>query len=194
MAASQVLNERVPLDHDARGPVGSQPTHRPQPGFEPAVITLVPVVLTLPSVMERRRDQLIDHAGQRRRTVGDRPQDGDLHVRLTGKPLVPHAMPARAGRLSQLGGEALNPPVQRDVIHLDSALNEQFLQVPVGQPVAQGTDTRITSEGNRNPANTENLDLVNAAYLLRLIETPSPNRCDPSMQQCPFGHPHTSPW
>ncbi len=84
----------LPLDHYTRGPVGSQPAHRPQPGFEPAVITLAPVVLTLPSVMERRRDQLINHAGQRRRTVGDRPQVGDLHVCLTGKHTGP---PRNAG-------------------------------------------------------------------------------------------------
>ncbi len=72
VTTSQVLNERMPSDHETRGPVCLQPAHRPKPGFEPAVITLAPVVLILPSVMERRRDQLIDHVSQRRCTVGAR--------------------------------------------------------------------------------------------------------------------------
>ncbi len=157
VTTSQVLNERMPPDHDTRGPDRPQSPHRTKTYLQPAVITLAPVVLILPGVMEGRRDQLVDHMGECRCAVGDHldrqpmrgqrggeelpgrsdiapgghvhinhltvlvcgpvhipPQASDLHVRLTGKPPVPHAMPAWAGRLGQLGSEALHPPVQRE--------------------------------------------------------------------------------
>ncbi len=38
MTTSQVLNERMPPDHDTGGVVGLQPAHRPKSGFEPSVI------------------------------------------------------------------------------------------------------------------------------------------------------------
>ena len=74
MATAQVLDERVPADHDARRPVGLQSPHRPQAGFEPAVVGLAAVVLILAGVVERRRNQLVDHVRQRRSPIGD-----DLH-------------------------------------------------------------------------------------------------------------------
>ncbi len=44
VTTSQILNERVPPDHDTRGPVCLQPAHRPQTCLQPGVITLAPVV------------------------------------------------------------------------------------------------------------------------------------------------------
>lgn len=44
MASVQVLDERMPSDHDDRGPISLQSAHRPQPGLEPAVVGLAPVV------------------------------------------------------------------------------------------------------------------------------------------------------
>ena len=43
----------------------------------------------------------------------------------------------RAGRIDELGREGLHPPVDRDVIDLDAAFGQQFLDVAVGQSVAQ---------------------------------------------------------
>jgi len=53
--------ERMASDHDVRRSVGLQSTHWPQPGLEPAVIGLAPVILVLTGVVERGRDQLVDH-------------------------------------------------------------------------------------------------------------------------------------
>jgi hypothetical protein len=46
-------------------------------------------------------------------------------------------VPGWASSLNELGCEGLHPPVDRDVIDLDAALGEQFLDVAVGQAVAQ---------------------------------------------------------
>lgn len=67
MAASEVLDERVPSDHDARRSIGLQAAHRPQPGLEVAVVGLAPIVLVLPGVVERPRDQVLDQVRQGRR-------------------------------------------------------------------------------------------------------------------------------
>jgi hypothetical protein len=47
--------------------------------------------------------------------------------------------------------------VDRDVVHLDTPLGEEFLDVAVGQPEAQyqRTASTITSAGKRKPAKTE---------------------------------------
>ncbi len=120
--------------------------------------------------MERRRDQLIDHIGERRCTVGDHldrrpvrglgggvepsrrsdiPLAGHVHIdhltvlvcglvytyrptpaALTYVSPVNHRSPTKCRRgrprLGQLGIKALNPPVQREAIHLDAALGEEF--------------------------------------------------------------------
>jgi hypothetical protein len=43
------------------------------------------------------------------------------------------------------------------MVDLDSPLSQEFFEVPVGKSVAQyhRTATRMTSGGNRNPANAE---------------------------------------
>jgi hypothetical protein len=46
-------------------------------------------------------------------------------------------VPPRPGGLDELRREALNPPVDGDVIDQDAALGEQFLYIAVGQAVAQ---------------------------------------------------------
>ena len=46
-------------------------------------------------------------------------------------------MPAEPRRLNELRCEPLDPPVDGYVIDGDAALGEQFLDVPVGQSVAQ---------------------------------------------------------
>src|SRR3954468_4132133 len=59
-----------PPDHHARRPMGLKPAHRPKPRFEPTVGALDTVVLVLAGVVQRGRDQLLDHIRQRRRPVG----------------------------------------------------------------------------------------------------------------------------
>ena len=44
---------------------------------------------------------------------------------------------ARSGRVDQCGSEALHPPVQGDVIDLDAALGEEFLEIAVRQSVSE---------------------------------------------------------
>jgi hypothetical protein len=44
---------------------------------------------------------------------------------------------AEPGGIGEQGREALHPAVDGDVIDLDAALGEQFLNVPVGQAEAQ---------------------------------------------------------
>ncbi len=71
MAAPQVLDKRVPSDHDARRSVGLQSTHRPQPGLQSAVVAFTSIVLILPSVVEGGGDQFVDHVRQGWGAIGD---------------------------------------------------------------------------------------------------------------------------
>ncbi len=65
------------------------------------------------------------------------PHSGDLDVGLVDEPPIPDGAPARTGRVDQLRSELLDPPVQGHMVHLDAALGEDLLQVPVGQSVPQ---------------------------------------------------------
>ena len=61
MAAPEVLHERVTTNDHAGGSVTFEAAHRSQSRLEPAVIRFDPIVRVLLDVMERRRDELIDH-------------------------------------------------------------------------------------------------------------------------------------
>ncbi len=65
VTASQVLDERVTADHDRRGPVRSQTSHRAKPRVESPVIALDPVVRILRGVVERVGERFVDNAQQR---------------------------------------------------------------------------------------------------------------------------------
>ena len=67
------------------------------------------------------------------------PLAGDLHVRLIDEPPVTRSVAAWPGRLDELRSEALDPAVDDDVIHGDSALGQQFLHITVGQAIPQVT-------------------------------------------------------
>ena len=71
VASAKVLYERVTTDYDRRSPVGLEAAHRSQPGFESAVVALDAVVPVLLGVVERVRDQLLDHRLQCLGQVGD---------------------------------------------------------------------------------------------------------------------------
>jgi hypothetical protein len=59
VAAAKILDERVPSGDDPRGPVALQAAHRPQPGFQPAVVGFYRVVGVPLGDVQRRRDQLV---------------------------------------------------------------------------------------------------------------------------------------
>jgi hypothetical protein len=77
------------------------------------------------------------------------PHSGDLDVGLVDEPPVPDGAPARTGRVDQLRGESLDPPVQGHMVHLDAALGEQLLQIPVGQAAPQVPADRQQDDGPR---------------------------------------------
>ena len=62
-----------------------------------------------------------------------------------------------AGTSTNSGGESLHPPVDGDVIDLDTAFGEELFDVPVRQSVPQVPPDRdeIISGWNRKPAKTE---------------------------------------
>jgi len=61
VATAQVLNERVTAYHHRRSPISLEPAHRFQPRLESTVAALDAVVPVLLGVVERVRDQLLDH-------------------------------------------------------------------------------------------------------------------------------------
>ncbi len=85
------------------------------------------------------------------------PLASHFYVCLIHKPPDAGSVAARPRRLDELGGEALDPPVDGHVIDGDTALGHQLLAIAVGQAIAQvqRTATEITSRGNLKPANTE---------------------------------------
>jgi hypothetical protein len=65
------------------------------------------------------------------------PYPGDLDVGLVDEPAITDPVSAEPGRVSEQRGEPLNPPIHRDMVDLDTPFGEQFLNVAIGQPVAQ---------------------------------------------------------
>ena len=51
MTASRIFDERVTLDHNRRGPIGTSTAHRSQSRFEASVVILDPIVRIMLSVM-----------------------------------------------------------------------------------------------------------------------------------------------
>ena len=111
-----VLLHHVPrLGHDLvehprvrRGPVGGhlgRPSRRVQgPGEEPAGRRQIPL---------RRGQDIDDLPILVDRPVQVHPAPGELQVGLVDEPAVPGDMPARPGRVDQLGGEPLPAPTGR---------------------------------------------------------------------------------
>jgi hypothetical protein len=80
---------------------------------------------------------------------------GDLHIGFVGEPPVTGRMPGEPCRLDELRGEPLDPAVDGDVVHGDAALGEQFLDVAVGQPIAQVPADRDCDHLPREPEASE---------------------------------------
>ena len=64
-------------------------------------------------------------------------------------------MAAQPGGLDELGSEPLDPSVDGDVIDGDAALGHKFLDIPVGQPVAQVPPDRDRDHLPREPEASE---------------------------------------
>jgi hypothetical protein len=68
--ASNVLDQRMPHKNHPGAAVLLEPSHRPQPCLQPAVITLDAVVGIPVGAMPRRWQQLLQHARVDRRLIG----------------------------------------------------------------------------------------------------------------------------
>jgi hypothetical protein len=60
-------------------------------------------------------------------------------------------VPGEAGRVGEQRREALHPWLDGDVIYLDTPLGQQFLDVTVREPVAQGPADRDCDHLGRKP-------------------------------------------
>jgi len=71
------------------------------------------------------------------RAIDVAPLPSDLHIRLVHLPAAPDAVPTWPGGFGQQRREALDPPVDGDVIDCHSALSQEFFDIAVGQTEAQ---------------------------------------------------------
>jgi hypothetical protein len=85
------------------------------------------------------------------------PGPADLQIHLIDVPAIPDQVLASSCGLGELGREALDPAVDRDVVDLDPVLGQELLDVPVGEaePQYQRTARVMTSGGKRYPAKAE---------------------------------------
>jgi hypothetical protein len=117
------------------------------------------------------------------RAVHRAPLTRDLHIGLVHLPEVTDGVSARSGGVDQQRREPLHPPVDRDVVDLDAALGEEFLDVAVGQAEAQvqRTASTITSAGKRKPAKA---DRVAGARRGRRVLIPTVSLLGRSRRRC----------
>jgi hypothetical protein len=59
-------------------------------------------------------------------------------------------MAARLGRVDEQGSEPLDPPEHGHVVDRNTPLGEEFLKIPIGQPVAQ-----VPTHGDQNDVGRE---------------------------------------
>jgi transposase InsO family protein len=111
------------------------------------------------------------------------PLPGDLHVGLVDEPPVTGDMAAGPGRLDELRGEPLHPPVDGDVIHGDTALGQQLLNIPVGQAIAQVPADRDRDHLTREPETSKDRGRAKRSHRTSL-RPPT----DRPTQQCRLGH------
>ena len=57
------------------------------------------------------------------------PAAADLHVGLVYEPAIAGRVPAWSGGVDEQRGEALHPPVDRDMVDNDAALGQEFFDV-----------------------------------------------------------------
>jgi hypothetical protein len=66
------------------------------------------------------------------RAVEIDPPPDDLNLRFIDEPPIPNHVTTGSCRVDEQWGEPLYPAIDRDVIHLDAPLREQFFHVSVG--------------------------------------------------------------
>ena len=65
------------------------------------------------------------------------PFAGDFHIRFINKPAATNRVATRPSRVNQQRREALHPPLDGDVINLDTAFGEQLFNITVREPISQ---------------------------------------------------------
>jgi hypothetical protein len=65
------------------------------------------------------------------------PPASDLDVGLVDKPPITRGMPAESGGVDQQRSEPLHPAIDRNVVDIDTALGQQFLDIAVGQAIPE---------------------------------------------------------
>ncbi len=110
------------------------------------------------------------------------PHTGDLDVGLVDEPAVTDAVTTRPRRVDEQRCEALHPPVDGDVIDLDAAFGEEFLDVAVRQAVAEVPAHGQQDHLGREPVPGKRRRLRTATTIHPNTLRPAP---DPSTQQCP---------
>ncbi len=73
------------------------------------------------------------------------PHAGDVHGRLTDEPSGADRVAPWSRRVDQDRCEALHPPIQHDVIDLDTVFSDEFFEAPLRQSVSQ-----IPAHGHQN--------------------------------------------
>jgi hypothetical protein len=90
-----------------------------------------------PGVAPRGDEHVDDLAELVDRTVDIAPAAGHLDVGLVHEPTIPDQVAAGSGGVGQQRREPLHPPIDGDVVDLNAALDEELLDVAVGQAEPQ---------------------------------------------------------
>ena len=78
------------------------------------------------------------------------PDTAHPQVGLIDEPAATDRMPTGVGGVDQLGGEALDPSVDRDVVDGDASSGEEFLDVAVRE-----TEPQVPAHGEQNHVGRE---------------------------------------
>jgi hypothetical protein len=119
------------------------------------------------------------------RAVYVAPHTVDLDIRLIHEPPVTWRVAAKPSDVGQQRREPLHPPVDGDVIELDPALDQQFLDVSVGEFETQVPPDRDDDHLGREPVPSERrLRRQPEASTVRQLHCSSlPRSCERPTQQ-----------
>jgi hypothetical protein len=70
-------------------------------------------------------------------------------------PAIPDDVPAGAGGFGELRSEPMDPPVDRDVVDLDSSLGEELFDVPIRKAEPKVPSDRQGDDLGREPVPSE---------------------------------------
>jgi hypothetical protein len=116
------------------------------------------------------------------------PPAGNPYVGLVDLPAVTDDVPARSGGVGQQRREPQHPPVDRDVVDLDTTLGQQLLDVAVRQAEPQVPTDREDDDigweaeaGKSGPRSGSRARVASSHTSSLAARTQSPR-----MQQCPW--------